>query len=184
MFSVGEKSKVLYLLIVFDSMRLAPLAALLAVVTACGGDDAPDIVGLYRTTEHLANAEGCSGGTTPDPSTPYFRIVEEELFGVAYFTRQDCADTREASCEGAGGLLGEEIANGYTGEVSVSSGDPASCTLGLITYSAILEDDLLTFETYTYSESGAIDPCDTDEALRRGEDMPCESYELIAGTLQ
>ncbi len=165
-------------------MRHRLIATLMVLMAACGGDDSPNILGLYETTEHLVNGEGCSGGETPDPGVPYFRIVEDELLGFTYYTREDCADTSEGSCESAGGLLGEKIPDGYRGEVSFSSGDAASCSLGYITYSAVLDGDTLTFETYSYVESGAIDPCDTDEALERGEDMPCESYEMIAGVRQ
>jgi hypothetical protein len=164
-------------------MRL-PLLLLVTTLAACGGDDAPDILGMYETTEQLVNGQGCSGGETPDPGVPYFRIVEEELLGFTYYTRENCESTDEATCAGGGGLLAEETSDGYQGNVSFSSGDTSNCTLGWITYTAELDGDVLTFETYNYSESGPADPCDTSTAEDRGEDMPCVSYELIAGVRQ
>lgn len=164
-------------------MRL-PLLLLLSTVAAACGDDAPDILGMYETTEHLVNDEGCSGGATPDPDVPYFRIVEKELLGFTYYTREDCESADETTCSGGGGLLAEEISNGYEGEVSLSSGDTSSCTLAWITYTAVLDDDVLTFDTFNYSETGPADPCDTSTAEDRGDSMPCVSYEHIAGTRQ
>lgn len=160
-------------------------AVALGVCALAGcGEDSPDILGLYETTEHLVSGEACSGGETPDPSTPYFRIVERELFGVSYYGRADCESTDEASCEDGSGLLVEEISNGYEGAAAISSGDTSSCSLGWITYTAVLEDDVLTFEERTYSEFGPADPCDTDEAEARGDSMPCVSYEMLAGVRQ
>jgi hypothetical protein len=159
-------------------IRNALLVVLL--LAACGGDP-PDITGLYMTTSHEAAADSCQGGTTPADSPAYFRIEEREILGAAYRTRIDCADTEMSSCTGGSGILVEETDDGYRGDAYISSGDPAACTLIYSSYDAALSGDQLIFENYNYSESGAIDPCTTDEAEARGADMPCSSYEIIAG---
>lgn len=158
--------------------------AIMALAAAGCGDDGPDIVGLYQTTMHLENATGCTGGDTPLDSPPYFRIVDQDFAGQTFHTREDCTGTDPADCEDGSGLLSEEIDNGYEGWISFSSGSPSACTLGYVTYSAVLDGDTLTFENKTYSESGEIDPCDTDEAEARGTSMTCASYEIMVGTRQ
>jgi hypothetical protein len=157
-----------------------PPTILLLLLAACGSDP-PDITGLYMTTAHEESGEACSGGETPADSPPYFRIEEREILGVPYRTRSDCDDTEPSSCSGGGGLLVEETDDGYSGEAYISSGDPTSCTLVFSFYQASLDGDQLSFENLNYSESGAIDPCTTDEAQARGDQMPCISYELIVG---
>ena len=155
----------------------------LALFAACG--EPPDITGLYETTEHVASSDGCVGaaGEPVDPSPPYFRIEKEQFFGVTIRTMSACQSTDPTDCSGGGGLLIEETDDGYVGWISFQSGDAASCSLGYVHYQASLEGDLLTYVTSNHVESGAIDPCTTDEAERRGLDMPCAGYELIAGTL-
>lgn len=155
---------------------------LLTLALAACDSDPPDITGLYMTTSHEASGSACSAGTTPDPSPPYFRIEEREILGVAYRTRSDCQDTEPASCSGGGGLLVEETDDGYRGDAYIAGGDPSACTLVYSSYEAGLDGSELTYQNLNYSESGAIDPCTTDEAEARGDDMPCTSYELIVGT--
>jgi hypothetical protein len=84
-------------------------------------------------------------------------------------------------CSGGGGILAEETDDGYRGETYLAIGDPGACTLVYGSYEASLDGDELSFETVNYSESGAIDPCTTDEAMARGEQMPCAGYERIVG---
>ncbi|HLU67798.1 MAG TPA: hypothetical protein VKZ63_16050, partial [Kofleriaceae bacterium] len=115
-------------------------------------------------------------------SPPYFRIEEEELFGATFYTRTNCESEDPGTCTGGGGLLVEETDDGYRGTASFALGEPPNCTLGYAVYEAAVDDDLLTFESRTYSESGG-EPCTTDEAEARGSDMPCAGYELIAGVL-
>lgn len=162
-------------------MKPAPVLLVVPLLLAACGDDPPDITGLYMTTSHEASATACSGGTTPDGSPPYFRIEEREILGVSYRTRTDCQDTTAASCTGGGGILVEETDTGYRGDAYVAFGDPAACTLYYSSYEASLEGDQLSFETLNYSESGAIDPCTTDEAEARRDEMACVSYDLIVG---
>ena len=149
-------------------------------LAACG-DDPPDITGLYMTTSHEESNEGCAGGATPADSPPYFRIEEREILGLPYRTRSDCQDTEPASCSGGGGLLVDEIDGGYRGDAYLASGDSSACTLVYSSYEATLADSTLSYHNRNHSESGAIDPCTTDEAEARGDAMPCTSYELIAG---
>ena len=160
-------------------MMKPSLLALLALA-ACG-DDPPDITGLYMTTAHEESSEACTGGATPADSPPYCRIEEREILGVPYRTRSDCQDTEPGSCTGGGGLLVDEIDGGYRGDAYVAGGDPSACTLVYSSYEATLADSTLSYQNLNYSESGAIDPCTTDEAEARGDAMPCTSYELIAG---
>ena len=154
---------------------------LLASALAACGSDPPDITGLYMTTAHEASGAACSGGTTPDGSPPYFRIEERELLGATYRTRTSCQDTEPSSCTGGGGILVDETGDGYRGDVYLSTGDPAACTLLYTSYDAALEGDELSYRTYSYSESGAIDPCTPDEAEARGDQMPCTAYEIMVG---
>ncbi len=153
----------------------------LALATAACGSDPPDITGLYMTTAHESSPSACSGGTTPTDSPPYFRIEEREVLGVAYRTRTSCQDTEPGSCSGGGGILVEETDDGYRGAAYIAGGDESACTLVYSSYQAALDGDQLRYETFDYSESGAISPCTTDEAEARGDDMPCTSYEIITG---
>ncbi len=162
-------------------MTRASLVAVALLFAAACGDDPPDITGLYMTTAHEASASACSGGATPDPSPPYFRIEEREILGAPYHTRTSCQDTDPASCSGGGGILTEETGDGYRGDIYLSSGEPASCTLARSAYDASLDGDQLTWENLNYSESGAFDRCDPDEAEARADEMPCTSYELMVG---
>ena len=157
------------------------LPSLLLLVIACG-DDPPDITGLYTTTTHETSPSACSGGATPDPSPPYFRIEEREILGAPYRTRTNCQDTDVGSCSGGGGILIDETDDGYRGDAYISTGDVAACSLIYSSYEAALDGDQLTYQNFNYSESGPIDPCTTDEAEARGDDMPCTSYELMVGT--
>ena len=154
---------------------------LLLLLAAACGDDPPDITGLYMTTAHESSATSCSGGTTPDGSPPYFRIEERELLGVSYHTHTSCQDTDPATCSGGGGILIDETDDGYRGDAYISVGDPAACTLIYSSYQASLDGDQLTWDNLNYSDSGPIDPCTTDEAEARGDDMPCTSYEVMVG---
>lgn len=152
----------------------------LALAAGCGGDP-PDITGLYMTTSHEASPTACSGGTTPDGSPPYFRIEEREILGAPYRTRTSCQDADPGSCTGGGGILVDETDDGYRGDAYVAAGDPSACTLIYSAYEASLEGEELSYQNLNYSESGALDPCTTDEAEARGDDMPCTSYELMVG---
>lgn len=153
----------------------------LSLALAACGDDPPDITGLYMTTSHEASDTTCTGGATPDPSPPYFRIEEREILGVPYFTRIDCQDTETGSCSGGSGILVDETDSGYSGAAYIASGDASNCTLVYSFYDASRDADELTYTNLNYTESGPIDPCTTDEAEARGDDMPCTSYEIIAG---
>lgn len=159
---------------------LAALAALAAMLmaSACGGGGDPDFVGMYMTTSHVTNETQCTGADTPVDGPAYFRITSQEFFGQTVYTRDDCDTADEASCVSGGGL----VDSSGTGFVSTQSGDATSCSLGYISFEASLDGDELTFSTTTYADSGAIDPCTTDEAERRGDSMPCESYDVIVGT--
>lgn len=161
------------------------LATLGAALSGCG--DPPDITGLYETTEHAASASDCTGASAepvdPAQSPPYFRIEEEDFFGTTVRSMSACQSTDPADCSGGGGLLVEETDEGYRGWISFQSGDASSCTLGYIHYQASLDGDTLAFVTATHSDSGAIDPCTTEEAERRGTDMACGGYERLTGTL-
>lgn len=157
------------------------LVLLLASALAACGSEPPDITGLYMTTAHEASETGCSGGAAPDDSPPYFRIEEREVLGVPYRTRSDCQDTEPGSCSGGGGILVEETDDGYRGDAYIAAGDESACSLIYSSYQAVLDGDELRHETFTYSESGAISPCTTDEAEARKDEMPCTSYETIVG---
>ena len=161
--------------------RAALLAVVLAAAAAACGDDPPDITGLYMTTGHETSAVSCSGGTTPGDSPPYFRIETRELLGVDYRTRTSCQDAEPSSCSGGGGILVDETGDGYRGDAYLAIGDASACTLIYSSYEASLEGDQLTWENLNYSESGPLDPCTTDEAEARGDQMPCTSYEVMVG---
>ena len=158
---------------------LATLAGLsvLVISSACGGGD-PDFVGTYMTTSHVSNQTQCSGADTPIDAPPYFRITSQKFFGATVYTRDDCDSADQASCVSGGGLVDST----GVGFVLTQSGDASSCSLGYISYQAALDGDELTFSTTTYADSGAIDPCTTDEAEKRGDSMPCQSYDILVGT--
>ncbi len=162
-------------------VRIAAVGLVACAVAGCGGSGSPDIVGMYQTSEHLVNPGGCTGGAEPVPPVPYFRIAEQELLGATFYVREDCESTDETTCTSGGGVLVDEISDGYEGYITLSSGAPSSCSLSYVTYSAVIDGDVLTFEEFNYTETGAIDPCDTDEAEARGEEMPCVSYEHLVG---
>jgi hypothetical protein len=156
-------------------------AILFAVLVAGCGGDPPDITGLYMTISHEAAQGACEGGEDLGAVPPYFRIEEREILGAPYHTRIDCQDTDETSCTGGGGILIDGTDDGYRGDAYVASGDSTACTLAYSSYEASLDGDQLTYENYNYSDSGPIDPCTTDEAEARKDDMPCAGYEIIVG---
>ena len=153
---------------------------LVAFLAACGSDP-PDIKGLYMTTSHESAQGACEGGEDLGQMPPYFRIEEREILGADYHTRVDCQDTDESSCTGGGGILVDGTDDGYRGDAYLSSGDSSGCSLVYSSYDASLDGDQLTYENYNYSETGPIDPCTTDEAEARKDDMPCTSYEVLVG---
>lgn len=157
-------------------------AILCAVLLAACGSDPPDITGLYMTSSHQTAQGACEGGEELGAVPPYFRIEEREILGAPYHTRIDCQDMDETSCTGGGGILVEGTDDGYRGDAYVASGDSSGCTLAYSSYEASLDGDELTYRNYNYSESGPIDPCTTDEAEARKDDMPCAGYEIMIGS--
>ncbi len=160
--------------------------ALISLLAACGGD--PDLTGMYQATYHTANDQDCTveGPAVTEP--PFFRFAEEEFFGQTYFQLSLCSGADEATCTGFAGsfLFAEPIDGGYRARYSSSSEGIDSCLLGYGVGTAVQEDDGVRVELRSYGEDvlGLTgDACSTDEAESRGESMPCESFEVMVGTL-
>ena len=166
-------------------MKLAIALILTTTLTGCGGD--VDLTGLYSVTSHRVNQTSCTveGEAVTDPA--YFRIEKDDLFGQKYFTYQECTSTDPATCSG-GGLFGVlfsvAIDNGWSGQVSMSSGTGDPCSLSYGEHSAVFQDDdSLRIEIRVWGEEVTVPEadCGYEEAEARGTDMPCTHFEVVVG---
>jgi len=167
-------------------MSLSGRIALIATFGGCGGS--PDLTGTYEVTYHTINDQSCTVEGPAATEPPYFRFAEEEFLGQSFFQLSWCTSADEASCTGFAGsfLFAEEIDDGWRAQYSSSSGGFDSCLLGYGEGTAVVTDDGVRIELRSYSEDvpGLTgDACSTDEAGERGDSMPCESFEVLLGTL-
>lgn len=168
-------------------MRLA--LGLLALAAACG-DGGPGIQGFYMTTSHTLNDQGCGGEGAAQSDPPYFRIVEESLFGVPVQVAESCTSEDEADCSESGdlGFFSTRRDGGFVGEAFISSGGVggAPCLLAYQLDRAVPEDDTIRIERRRFEEEDESlqdEACDTDEAEARGDSMPCVELEVLEGEL-
>ena len=159
----------------------------LAAMSGCGSD--ADLTGVYLMTSHTENLSDCTveGAAVDEPT--YFALEKEDLFGQEYFSYSECTSAELTSCSG-GGLFGLifsiAIDNGWRGEVSMSSGSGDPCHLSYGEHSAVFQDDdSLRIEARVWGEEVTVSEadCHYDEAEDRGKDMPCESFQVLVGTL-
>lgn len=160
----------------------------LGVLLACGGSDV-DLSGIYRVTYHTQNQNDCSVEGAPVDEPAYFRMSEEELFGQTYFSMSECTSADEATCSGGGLFLGMifsmPIDDGWKGETSLSSGSGDPCALTYSEASAVFQDDdSLRIEIRAWGEEITVaeGDCGYELAEDRGKSMPCQNFEVMAGT--
>jgi len=159
-------------------------------LAACGGgdDDPGNYAGIYEISTHTINEEACDvEGPAIVDGYSHFRLRKDEFFGEPFLALGECSSAEDESCDDAG-LFSAYIYSGgaWRYQVSVASG-VSTCYLSYI--DGTLEDlggGSVRIEIRQYSDevpSLAGDACTTEEAERRGKDMPCDSYEAMVGTL-
>jgi len=169
--------------------RVCYIAAVLALA-ACGddGDDASTFVGLYEVTHHTRNETACDQEGPASDDFTHFALTEGDLFGQSYLSFGECTSADPASCQNLG-IFSAYIRFGgaWTNELhSSSGGGDASCFLGYVhgTMTKLDEPGELRFETRVYNEEDdtlSEEECDPDTAEARGDDMPCELFEVVEG---
>ena len=75
--------------------------------------------------------------------------------------------------------------NGWRGEVSVASGSGDPCVLSHGKSLAVLTDTGVRIETRTWGEETTVaeELCGYELAEMRGENMPCQDYQVIEGAM-
>jgi hypothetical protein len=168
-------------------MKTLP-AIILCAALAGGCSDDVDISGLYQTSYHTQNTGDCATegpAITDDP--PYFLIELSNFLGQEFYTFSECSSASETDCTGFG-IFGqsftEPIDGGWRGEMSLASYSGDQCYLTFAHGQAILADDgTLRIEWRSYSEQATLsdDDCTAEEAGDRGDDMPCELFDVLVG---
>lgn len=168
------------------------------VLVACGDDDTrlgdaghggdasssgPDVFGLYEVVSHTENERGCDPGAAVDE--PLFFELRESALGVSYL---ECSAADASTCSGRSPVanvtpLTDATPTGWRGDTAGGGGGGDSCSLtyteSVLTVEAV---GAVVIETRRHSESGAITPCSSDEARRRGADMPCRALTVLRGS--
>jgi hypothetical protein len=154
-----------------------------ALVAGC--DDEVDLEGVYEVTLEVASSP-CGADTPVTGGAPYLKFTRSEFLGTPIYNFEDCMDAAGTDCSGSGGIfdaLTEPIENGWLGHLTSSSGTEAggTCLLGLRETRATLNGtDLVIEEQANEEEIPYVEAtCDTDEADRRGTDMPCTEHHRI-----
>ncbi|HZS41692.1 MAG TPA: hypothetical protein VFF06_32905 [Polyangia bacterium] len=161
--------------------KLLFACALAPAALAAGCGDGIDITGMYAMTASQSDGAGCGPGTAQ--TTPaFFQVVKQELLGVPLFSFKTCTSADPSTCTLGFGLLSEPIANGWKGELSIASGDAASCSLGYTVETAVVMARSLRYERHVYSENNVQGTqCKSQDATSRGTSMPCTGYVLLVG---
>jgi hypothetical protein len=158
------------------------LAAAAVVLAACGTDEV-DLTGIYRVDADVGSMP-CGADTPVAMPPPYLKFAKGEIFGSEYFAMLTCSDEAGTNCTG-GGLFGdsfpEPIDGGWRGVVTAASGT-TTCFLTYIEQTAKLSGVKLVVDIATHGEEGSPSACTTEEADRRGKDMPCTEHERIDAT--
>ncbi|MGE0400962.1 MAG: hypothetical protein AB7T06_29905 [Kofleriaceae bacterium] len=154
------------------------------VVLLAGCDDELDLSGMYEVTSEVESAP--CGADAPVTGEPFIKFTRSELFGTPIYNYERCNDAAGTDCAGSGGLfeaLTEPIDNGWLGHLTSSSGTETggTCLLGLRETRATLNGSHLVIEEQTNEEEIPYveATCNTDEADRRGTDMPCTEHRRI-----
>jgi len=157
--------------------------AIVVLVMGCADD--VELAGIYEVTSEVGSSP-CGADLPITGGAPYIKFVRGEFLGTTIYNYQDCMDAAGTDCESSGGLFGaltEPIANGWLGHLTSSSGTEAggTCLLGLSETRATLDGSHLVIEKQTNEEEiPYVDAtCTTDEADRRGTDMPCTEHHRI-----
>lgn len=153
-------------------------------VLLAGCNDDVELEGMYEVT-----AEGESspcGADTPVTGAPFLKFTRGEFFGATIYNYERCMDAAGVDCEGSGGLfeaLTEPIDNGWLGHLTSSSGTEAggTCLLGVRETRATLNGNHLVIERQANEEEIPYveATCTTDEADRRGAEMPCTEHHRL-----
>jgi hypothetical protein len=162
--------------------------ALAIVVLLAGCDDELDLSGMYEVTSDVASSP-CGADAPVMGGAPYIKFTRGEFFGTTVYNYEDCMDAAGTDCAGNGGIfeaLTEPIDNGWLGHLTSSSGTEAggTCLLGMRETRATLNGNHLVIEEQANEEEIPYveATCTTDEADRRGTDMPCTDHHRIEAT--
>jgi hypothetical protein len=159
--------------------------AIVALLAGC--DDDVDLSGMYEITSEVESMP-CGADAPVTGGAPFLKFTKSEFFGTTIFNYERCMDAGGTDCEGSSGIfdaLTEPIDGGYLGRLTSSSGTEqgGTCLLALRETRATLAGSRLVIEEQANEEEiPYVDAtCTTDEAERRGTDMPCtEHYRIEA----
>lgn len=159
--------------------------AVVVMVAACdGGNDGPDLTGMYRVDVAIGSMP--CGADAPLQNPPAFmKFAKDDFLGQDYFKYDGCKDEAGTDCSTTGGLFTgffEPISDGWKGVVTSSSGTPASCSLTYFEQTAILKGTTLVIDGSTFRDTVAVSACEPEEAEKRNSDMPCEEHERYEAT--
>ena len=154
----------------------------IALLIGCS-DDEIELAGMYEVRS-VAASMPCGADQPVTGFAPYLKFTRSEFLGATIYNFQDCMDAAGTDCVPSGGLfeaLTERIPGGWLGHLTSSSGTEAggTCVLGMSETRATLDGSHLVIEKQTNEEElPFVDAtCNTDEADRRGADMPCVAHE-------
>lgn len=167
------------------------LVVLALFLAGCGDEEEAAmeaVAGIYQTTKHTINEEGCQAEGPEVTDMPYFQFVVQDLFGTKFLSFGTCESADESTCVDAG-IFGawRKSGSGFEHTVFAASGGGqyGTCVLSYVFGTMVSIGGSVTMEIRTYREEDASlseDACDTDEAEARGTGMPCVRYEVIEGT--
>lgn len=154
-----------------------------ALVAACGGgDDAPDLSGMYQVSHHTRSDTSCTSEGAEVTDFAYFQLVDGFIDG---YDLEECDTADPASC--AAGIIGfPEAGDGgwYMNGANTQTGGGTTCNLYRTKRSAVLQSDgTLRIELRDWAEYGERSEadCTLDAAESLSGDANCESFEVIIG---
>jgi hypothetical protein len=162
---------------------MRPWFAIVMLLAGC--DDDVALEGMYEVTSDVASSP-CGVDAPVPTSAPYIKFTGSEFLGTPIYNYEGCMDAAGTDCEGTAGIfdaLTEPIDNGWRGLLTSSSGTEAggSCLLGMRESRATLNGSHLLIEEQANEEEIPYveATCTTEEAERRGTDMPCTEHHHI-----
>lgn len=156
-------------------MLAAITTTITTTIAACGPQvEEIDIAGVYKVDEAVGSMP-CSDTDFPVAAPAYVKF-ESSAGGYKY---TGCTDASGASCMSLGIVetFDEAIDGGWRNRDTYVSSSAGECFMGYFEMAATREDDKLIFERFIYEETKVPQAtCSHEEALRRGEMMPCVDH--------
>lgn len=163
------------------------LSMILAVgFCACGGGDESDFEGVYQVTKHTLNDASCDAeGPEVTDGEAYFKLETGDLMGFPILQYFPCTSATE--CEGFADFFFTKMHGDWIMQVTSSYEMNNECHLE--ENSGSLSGTELGVGIEVKTSQAVVTPsggeeCDPDLVDTYQEQMQCNEYEVIEGTLQ